>query len=140
MPPPLLSLARPAIISIPYDLQFACVNILISYRIILEGAYSGKIIAMSKSLMATGPRIVCHPLVAVITLGQQALELLVAQVCGGPHKHPPPGWPHTATAVNRKRIAIIVTVIPIFFIISPLCLCCEMIGVLTADNEHGEST
>jgi hypothetical protein len=49
-------------------------------------------VAMSKSLVATGPRIDCHPLVAVITVGQQALELLVAQVGGGYHKHPAPGW------------------------------------------------
>jgi hypothetical protein len=47
---------------------------------------------MSKSMVATDPRIVCHPLVAVITLGQQALELRVAQVGGGPYKHIAPGW------------------------------------------------
>ena len=47
---------------------------------------------MSKSLVATGPRIVCHPLMAVITLDQPTLERLVAQVGGGSHKHPAPGW------------------------------------------------
>ena len=52
----------------------------------------GKLVAMSKSMVATGPRIGCHPLVTVITLGQQALELLVALVGGGPYKHIAPGW------------------------------------------------